>query len=869
MDDIDKPPEDSEAKDPQIEETLLDLPNVERKIEHNNFELEASSHNPEIDVDVEERRDESGENSGNFSSKDMDTVNSSAFSETPNSLNGPQEVLEKNVHSSVRVNQSSDELMSPKIEDDYTGVNIDSEPAVLHKQSNEVTEALSESPEIVENVFLESESPVPTESVITETEAPGDTQISAYSKHIQNEFSESELQNELVTANLNDLKDDLDQSLYNVADPSEQRATSEGYEIPEIQEFELGVAEQVYMEAAENHSISKSEHSENVSGKLSVQEYPEMEVMYTKPEEFDLIKSGPIDIEHQDLVEEPLESEPGNEELQESENQRMGSNFEDYITEEPLLPTEASFEAPESRSFDLESSVENDFPSINGHEEGYEENNDHKDVSKITANESDLQSTDETYSIRRVECVHVESSEPNDDKVVQIGIEGELKLEEGLDFFTNDENNAGIQETPNVGLEERPLSEASYNKVFTQAYETIIPVYFAFHEAELMDLKEAHATHNETEIQTMEIHSEPVKFRPNEGENEKLEIESVSQESKVELETANLVSLKISETIPETGFQKEENERTLESERIKPETEKVVAKEQIFEVIEAQPSIINEPAIELEVVRTPLAEAPEMIPEIEMKKGVFTEVAESLSLVNDQPKSENHVNEPQATSTGKSLNEKTKLSGASDYNKENATLVVTNGEADEKEPNISDEELDFDTRYALFVGRILPGHEVYYMPANKKKVAFRKGGTLDQRQTNSGSSFWDASLSGMWVKSATLGAPRRVRHRLQPKPSVNDDHLFPDSVTPSKVEKTLSEDDTSASNDGEGNRYDVPFMDDDAFVAKKYRNVVMVDDDSSSDSDYSSEKNDLIAPKHLEKMDETSPHVGMSPYYVK
>ncbi|KAM7539714.1 hypothetical protein Aperf_G00000035026 [Anoplocephala perfoliata] len=850
MDDTGKPPEDSVTADSLNEETPLDLPNgespsnfdyLEGKIEHNDFEPEASPHNREIDVDIGESRDEYGENSGSFDSKDMDIMNSSALSETSHSLNGPKEVLEEDVGSSAVVNQSSDELMIPETEDNSTDVNIDFEPVVLHEQSNETTEASGEPPEAVENVSLNFISPVPKESVIPETEAPGDTQIS---KHFGDEFPESEPQNETGVAKNSELRDELNQPIYDVADPSEQKAVGGGDEMPETQEYEPEVIERVHME---DQLENKIEHPENVPGKLSVQEYPEIEVTLTKSAELHVTESDLINSELQDFIEEPLESEPVNEELQEPEIQKIEDDLE-----KPLSTAEASTKPSESRSPDLESSIENVIRSMNEHEEGNENNDDQKNVPKITVNESELQNTEEIHDITWAERVHIEPRELDEEKDVQIGTEGELNLEETiepLNSFTGNENNPGIQEAPTVSMEERPLSEVSHNKVYIQAYETIIPTHSA--------------SHNVTEIKTVEIHSEPFEFRTNQGENEKVEIEDVCQEPAVELETANLVSLEISETIP---YQEKENDYTLEFERTKPsepEVEEEVVKEKI-EVMEVQPSIVNEPAIELG-----MAEASEMIPAVEMKRAELREVAEPLSLMNGQLESEKNVKEPQTIVTGELLNEKAKLSGASIDNKRNAAPLMTNNlgaaKTDEKEPNISDEELDFDTRYALFVEKILPGHEVYYMPVSKKKVTFRKGGTLDQRQTNSGSSsFWDASLNGMRVKSATLGAPRRVRHRLQPKPSVNDDYLFPDSVTPSKVEKALSEDDTSASNDGEGNRYDVPFMDDDAFVAKKYRNVVMVDDDSSSDSDYSSEKKDLIAPEHLEKIEDTQPHVGLT-----
>lgn len=191
-----------------------------------------------------------------------------------------------------------------------------------------------------------------------------------------------------------------------------------------------------------------------------------------------------------------------------------------------------------------------------------------------------------------------------------------------------------------------------------------------------------------------------------------------------------------------------------------------------------------------------------------------------------------------------------------------------------------EEELDFETRYALFVGKVLPGHEVFYLPQQSikkttKQISFPKGGTLDRHPQTlvTSSPIWEPSANNMRAKSATLGAPRRPHrsHRPQPRPAVNDDHLFPDSVTPSKVEKTLSQDGKRGSKNVESDLgYDVPFMDDDAFVPKKYRSgsrreEVDVEDDSccsSSVSDYSMETRDLLGTDHLAKLDEVSSHIG-------
>uniref|UniRef100_A0A0X3NGI7 Uncharacterized protein n=1 Tax=Schistocephalus solidus TaxID=70667 RepID=A0A0X3NGI7_SCHSO len=165
---------------------------------------------------------------------------------------------------------------------------------------------------------------------------------------------------------------------------------------------------------------------------------------------------------------------------------------------------------------------------------------------------------------------------------------------------------------------------------------------------------------------------------------------------------------------------------------------------------------------------------------------------------------------------------------------------------------------DFEARYADFVGRILPGHDIYNSRKETLGREIPRGGTL-HRHVDARSPYavlWDTSNASLRTKSATLGARSR-RLPTQPQPSINDDHLFPDSVTPSKVDKTLIESQKTK-------QYDVPFMDDDAFLPHRMRSKRGQGDeeneDSDSDSDYESGdfSKCLLEKNHLAHPDETS-----------
>ncbi|KAM3171785.1 hypothetical protein ACTXT7_015906 [Hymenolepis weldensis] len=862
MDDIDKPVEDYETALSINEETLLDLANGESppvsdhfdgKAEHNPLEME------ELNVNVDENRDESGENSEVFGSKVDNTVISPGLSETPHSPDGSQEMIMENT---TTIDQSYEERMDPELKEDIAvDRNTGSEQGLSYENLDKMNEHIG--PPGNDYVVLDSETPRETEledksSVLediheqtthnvpepseedTENHGNDGVEPTDLAEHGLHEASEDYVEQKTENS---DLGKQLEQSssemeIVNIAlqraehqeaekiSKNEEGAEDHENKEPETEDF----VENVISEAQEDQMEHESEILKHYSSEPMDQLSPEMKAT---PEEHEEAESVPMDIEHQKFTDD---------EIHEFDTQFLESNVEEHFT----VPQHTDISLPSDESLKYSDSGSLDTVSINPNEEVsevIEESVEIKEIPEITVEETESHNKEEPEENITVENSLGESSEPKD---VQIGSENVVNLEESIKpLETSNENSETFQETPNVSMEE----EQTLSKVYSQVYETCEPVHSASceeYEAESADINEAKATEHTIELQTIKIYSEPVEIKIHEGDIGHQVVDSYTRKPEIELETAIAASAEVLE-----------QEIVMETERVELSEPivKDIEKEQVVEVVEAQPTMVNEKAVELEVARPPSMEINKSVLETEIEKRKITEVVDPLSMQNGESEPVCHIDEPQITSKDESLNEK---APSIEEGKENVIPVNTNGEMNGKEPNISDDELDFDTRYALFVGKVLPGHEIYYLPANKKKVTFRKGGTLDNRQTSS--PLWDASLNGMRAKSATLGAPRPTRRRLQPKPTVNDDHLFPDSVTPSKVEKTLSEDDTSASNDGEGSRYDVPFMDDDAFVPKKYRSVVVVDNDSSSESDYSNERKDLIRSEHLARMDETSLH---------
>ncbi|VDL44523.1 unnamed protein product [Hymenolepis diminuta] len=860
MDDIDKPVEDYEIAPPMNEEILLDLANGKSSPVSDHFDGKAEHNPPEMEepnVDVDKHRDESGENSGIFGPKVDNTVISPGLSETPHSLNGSQEMIMKNTKA---IDQSHEERVDPDLKEDIAADrNTGSEQGLSYENLNKMNEHI-ESPG---NDYVVFDSETPGETKL-EDKSSASEDIHEQTTHDVPEPSEDDTENhgndgverrDLAEHGLHEVSEDyveqkqehsnsgkqLEQSssemeIVNVAlqhaEHQEAEKISKSEEGDEDHGNEEPETENVISEAQEDQMDHDSEIPEHYSSERMDQLSPEIK---NTPEEHKEAESVPTDVEHQKLTDD---------EIHEFDTQFVESNVEEHFT----APQQTDVSLPSDESLKFSDSGSLDTVSINPNEEVsevIEESTEIKEIPEITVEETESHNKEESEENIAVENSLVESNEPKD---VQIGTENALNLEESIKpLETTNENPEIFLETPNVSMEEQTLSKA-----YSRVHETCEPLHSASceeYEAESVDMNEAKATKHTMELQTIEIYSEPVEIKIHEGDIGHQIVECITPKPEIELETAIAVSAEVPE-----------QEIVMETERFElsePIVKEEIGKEQVVEVVEAQPTMVNEKAAELEVVRLPPMEITKSVPETEVEKRKITEVVDPLSIQNGESEPVSHIDQSQITSKDESLNGK---APSIEEGKENAIPVNTNGEMNGKEPNISDDELDFDTRYALFVGKVLPGHEIYYLPANKKKVTFRKGGTLDNRQTSS--PLWDASLNGMRAKSATLGAPRLTRRRLQPKPTVNDDHLFPDSVTPSKVEKTLSEDDTSASNDGEGSRYDVPFMDDDAFVPKKYRSVVVVDNDSSSESDYSSERRDLIRSEHLAKMDETSLHAG-------
>ncbi|VDK74531.1 unnamed protein product [Dibothriocephalus latus] len=145
---------------------------------------------------------------------------------------------------------------------------------------------------------------------------------------------------------------------------------------------------------------------------------------------------------------------------------------------------------------------------------------------------------------------------------------------------------------------------------------------------------------------------------------------------------------------------------------------------------------------------------------------------------------------------------------------------------------------DFDNRYAEFVGRVLPGFERYYSK-KPNQINYEIGdrpGVLREMQNR------ELAALPISLYAPVHGHQRAQKRRfLEPEPAINDDYLYPDAVTPSKVEKSLSAVETNAEN--KENRYDVPFIDDDAFLPRRLRSPshasTITEDETSSELGYS------------------------------
>lgn len=169
---------------------------------------------------------------------------------------------------------------------------------------------------------------------------------------------------------------------------------------------------------------------------------------------------------------------------------------------------------------------------------------------------------------------------------------------------------------------------------------------------------------------------------------------------------------------------------------------------------------------------------------------------------------------------------------------------------------------EFEERYTALMSKHLPANTIETINNRTRQTK-----TLD-RYTDY-KNRWSYGDSGNDAKrrAATLGRRgSKRRPRLQPKPTVNDDHLYPNSVTPSKVERGISM--RSLEEGMPEGTYNVPYIDDDAFLPKKLRDKPKNGGDQSSE-DSSIDYDDVdwhlnmmaskLDPNHLADISECNP----------
>ncbi|CAH8546475.1 unnamed protein product [Heterobilharzia americana] len=149
-----------------------------------------------------------------------------------------------------------------------------------------------------------------------------------------------------------------------------------------------------------------------------------------------------------------------------------------------------------------------------------------------------------------------------------------------------------------------------------------------------------------------------------------------------------------------------------------------------------------------------------------------------------------------------------------------------------------EQRTEFEQRYAELIAKYLPVER-----HNTLNDQSRRTKTLDRyNKSKFNENRYSCIDSVREVKKRAVTLERnefRRKRRLQPKPSVNDDYLYPDSVTPSKVDQSIS---VRSLEEGmpEGT-YDVPYIDDDAFLPRKLRENKNEEDGSDDGSSLSLE----------------------------
>ncbi|KAK4470444.1 hypothetical protein MN116_005997 [Schistosoma mekongi] len=131
-----------------------------------------------------------------------------------------------------------------------------------------------------------------------------------------------------------------------------------------------------------------------------------------------------------------------------------------------------------------------------------------------------------------------------------------------------------------------------------------------------------------------------------------------------------------------------------------------------------------------------------------------------------------------------------------------------------------EQRTEFEKRYAELIAKYLPVDR-----QASKNDRSRRTKTLDRYSKSllneNRYSYVDATNDSK-KRAVTLERNEfRRKRRIQPKPSINDDYMYPDSVTPSKVDKSISV--RSLEKGIPEGTYDVPYIDDDAFLPRRLR----------------------------------------------
>ncbi|KAA0189448.1 hypothetical protein FBUS_04726 [Fasciolopsis buskii] len=200
-----------------------------------------------------------------------------------------------------------------------------------------------------------------------------------------------------------------------------------------------------------------------------------------------------------------------------------------------------------------------------------------------------------------------------------------------------------------------------------------------------------------------------------------------------------------------------------------------------------------------------------------------------------------------------SANQAELLIRRAEQEREKSNLV--NGYGPDSEEMLSDKENQ--EKYARLMGKLLP-REQYVFDEQQQQQRKQRSKTLEPDFDVKQLKDWNESQSDVKRKSATLGrSGSRKRPRLLPKPSVNDDHLFPDSVTPSKVDRNLSV--RSLSVGLPEGTYDVPYIDDDAFVPRRLRTQIDQNETNGNGSEASTESDEYMWDPSLSRFSALDP----------